>query len=203
MINLLNKLPILKIKDKLDLVKLDNKKIFLLVLVSLLILYIDFTSIIKLQLKAINSLTPKITKLKRDINNLAIDLKTIQDLKNIKTPDKQRVGVAGAKKIISEDEIPLLLQTISDIANKNKVKIIQINTAGYTKAQEEIIVGEKLSSISIKLDLSGNYHSLGSFINNFENASQFMELQEMKIVRSPSDYFIENASLVLKVYVRK
>jgi Tfp pilus assembly protein PilO len=198
MINLLDKSRILNLIGKLD-----NKKIFLLMLICAIILYLDLNFFIKLQLQAIRTMTPKITKLKKDIDNLAKDLAKVQDLKNRQSKDKQQMGVSKPKEIISEDQTPLLLQAISDLANKNKVKITQINTTTDAKAQEEVIAGEKLSPITIKLDLTCNYHSLGSFINDLENTKQFIELQEIKIARNPSDYFLENTNLVLKTYAKK
>lgn len=198
MINLLDKSRILNLIGKLD-----NKKIFLLMLICAIILYLDLNFFIKLQLQAIRTMTPKITKLKKDIDNLAKDLAKVQDLKNRQSKDKQQMGVSKPKEIISEDQTPLLLQAISDLANKNKVKITQINTTTDAKAQEEVIAGEKLSPITIKLDLTCNYHSLGSFINDLENTKQFIELQEIKIARNHSDYFLENTNLVLKTYAKK
>ena len=194
MINLLNKLNELK---------LDNKKIFIIVLVCLLILYIDFTFIIKLQLQGIRTLTPKVIKMKKDIDNLAKDLSSMQDLERKAGKDKAQIESLRPKEIISEDKILLLLQEISDLANKNKVKIMQINTSRDKKAPEEIIAGERLSPIIITLDLTCGYHSLGTFINALENARQFIDVQDMKIIRDPRNYLLLNANLILKTYAKK
>jgi len=194
MINLLNKLNELK---------LDNKKIFLIVLACLLILYIDFTFIIKLQLQGIRTLTPKVIKMKKDIDNLAKDLSSMQDLERKAGKDKAQIESLRPKEIISEDKILLLLQEISDLANKNKVKIMQINTSRDKKAPEEIIAGERLSPIIITLDLTCGYHSLGTFINALENARQFIDVQDMKIIRDPRNYLLLNANLILKTYAKK
>ncbi len=194
MINLLNKLNELK---------LDNKKIFLIVLACLLILYIDFTFIIKLQLQGIRTLTPKVIKMKKDIDNLAKDLSSMQDLERKAGKDKAQIESLRPKEIISEDKILLLLQEISDLANKNQVKIMQINTSRDKKAPEEIIAGERLSPIIITLDLTCGYHSLGTFINALENARQFIDVQDMKIIRDPRNYLLLNANLILKTYAKK
>ena len=194
MINLLNKLNELK---------LDNKKIFFIVLVCLLILYIDLTFIIKLQLQGIRTLTPKVIKMKKDIDNLAKDLSSMQDLERKAGKDKAQIESLRPKEIISEDKILLLLQEISDLANKNQVKIMQINTSRDKKAPEEIIAGERLSPIIITLDLTCGYHSLGTFINALENARQFIDVQDMKIIRDPRNYLLLNANLILKTYAKK
>jgi Tfp pilus assembly protein PilO len=189
--------------NKLNELKLDNKKIFLIALVGLLILYIDFAFIMKLQLQGIRALTPKIIKLKKDVDNLAKDLSWMQDLERKASKDKTQIGALKPKEIISEDKILLLLQEVSDLANMNKVKIMQINTSKDTKVQEEVIAGERLLPILITLDLSCGYHSLGSFIDALENAGQYIDVQDMKIIRDHHDYLIQNVNLVLKTYAKK
>ena len=95
MTNLLNKLKGLK---------LDNKKIFIIAFVGVLILYIDFAFIMKLQLQGIRTLTPKIIKLKKDFDNLAKDLSWMHDLGLEASKDKAQIGAPNkAKEIISED----------------------------------------------------------------------------------------------------
>lgn len=190
-------------KIKLDNIKLDNKKIILILLVCLVILYIDFASFIKLQLHCIKTLTPKILNLKKDIHNLTKDLSAMEDLEQRQTTDKKQIEASKLKEIISEDQIALLLQGISDIANKNKIRVMQINTIRDIKVQEEVIGGQKLLPITITLDLSCTYHLFGSFINDLEKAGQFIDLQNMKIMRDPNDCFIEDVNLVLKTYVKK
>ena len=182
--------------------KLDNKKIFVIPLIFFVILYMDFTFLMKLQLQGIRILTPKIIQLKENTVNLDKDLSMMQGLRK-KIDDKKQTGVSNIKQIISEGEMPLLLQAISDIANQDKVRIIQINTSRDTKGKEEIIAQEKLLPITVTLDLSCTYHALGGFINSLENARQFMELEDMKIMRDPRDYFLENVNLTLKTYAKR
>jgi len=189
--------------DKLNALKLDNKKIFVIAFVGLLILYVDFAFIMKLQLQGIRTLTPKIIKLKKDVDNLTKDLSWMQDLERKASKDKTQVGTLKPKEIISEGKILLLLQEVSDLANKNRVKIMQINTSKDAKVQEEAIAGEKLSPIIITLDLTCGYHSLGSFINALENARQYIDVEDMKIIRDPRDYLLQNVNLVLKTYAKK
>jgi Tfp pilus assembly protein PilO len=115
---------------------------------------------------------------------------------------KQEV-VTKAKEIISEGQLPWLLQEISDIANKFEVKITQIKPSQDVKSQEEIIAPVKLFPLFITLDLSCGYHSLGSFINELENANRFIAIKDMRISRSSSDYLHQSITLVLKTYVKK
>lgn len=189
MINLLNK------------IQLDKKKIFFIVLGSFVILYLDFVFLIGLQFKHIKNISPKIIKLKQDMENFSKELATMQDLKGKQVETKQK-ALLKAKKVISEEQIALLLQSISDVANKNNVSISKILPS---KAKEERASAGtlKLTSLLITLDLSCGYHNLGRFLNDLENAENFITVQEMKITYSSSDYLRQNVNLVLKTYVKK
>lgn len=196
----------LKVRDKLEKLgeELDKKKIFLLILLSLVILYIDFSFIIKLQLKGVRSIREKIIKIKKDIGNLNKDLAALQNLKQKQTKvEKKQEEILKAKRIISEGQIPLLLQDISDLANRYKVKIMQIRPSKDAKAKEEVIEGEAFLPITIMLDLSCTYHSLGSFINALENTGVFIAVQDIKIRRSSDNYLSGDVDLTLKTYVKK
>ncbi|MCX5701949.1 MAG: type 4a pilus biogenesis protein PilO [Candidatus Omnitrophica bacterium] len=186
-----------------NLLKLDKKKAILIIFASLVIIYIDSSLIIKMQRKGIKTVQEKVTKLKQEIVTLNKDLAAMYDLES-KQVDIKSETVLRAKKIISEGGIPLLLEDISNIANKRNVKIMQVNPSKESKAKEEVSFGkEKLKSVVITLDLMCDYHGFGGFINDLDNAEQFMAIQEMKIVPNPKDYFQQRVILVLKTYVKK
>ncbi len=188
----------------IDKLKLDKKKILFIVLVAAAILYLDFTLLIKLQFNDLKDISPKIVKLKNDIKNLAKDLATMRDFQDKQGKMKQAVA-SNVKRIIIEGRIPLLLQHISDIANKNNISIMQIRPSQEFRAGEEKIPGStiKFFPVLTVLDLSCSYHNLGKFINDLENLEEFIAVQELKITPSSGDYLRQNVSLVLKTYVRK
>lgn len=188
----------------IDKLKLDKKKILFIALVAAAILYLDFTLLIKLQFNDLKDISPKIVKLKKDIKNLSKDLATMQDFHDKQGKMKQTTA-SSVKRILTEERIPLLLQHISDIANKNNISIMQIRPSRELRAGEEKISGNtiKFSLVLTTLDLSCSYHNLGKFINDLENLEEFIALQELKITPSSGDYLRQNVSLVLKTYVRK
>ena len=185
--------------DLLNKLGSDTQKLFLIILVSAVVIYVDYAFIIKLQLGSIGSAKTKIIKLKKDIAALNEDLALMQQSQGQmkqKTPLK-------TKTIISEDEMTGLLQGIYNLAHKDNVRIIQIRPLKDPNAKEEVMGSEKVTPMTIAMDLSCVYHSLGSFINDLENAEQFLAVQDLKIVRSPGDYMRQNVTLSLKTYVRK
>lgn len=183
---------------------LDNKKIILLVLASLVVVYLDFSFFIKSQLNGIKDITPKIIELKSDIGAVSKDLASMQDLKAKQDKTKQSSTVK-AKKIIREEDLPDLLEYISGLANKNNIKIMQIKPSKELKTKDSAAVKEapKFSPILISLDLICVYHNLGLFLTDIENAGSLMGVEALKIESVPTNYQQERVNLVLRTYVKK
>jgi len=200
--NLLNNPLIQKILAKL---KLNDKKTILIIVSSLIIIiYLDLTFLINKQLGSIKNLGPKIGKLKKDLDTLEKDLFRIQDIQNKQAQTKQKI-ISKVKKIITNEEKTACLQDISDLANKNKVKIIQIKFSSESESQKEVKVSsmENLTPLLITLDLSCDYHQMGAFINDLENAQIFIAVQNMKITSQTEDFLKQEVILALKTYVKK
>jgi Tfp pilus assembly protein PilO len=185
---------------------LDTKKIILIVIICLIIVYLDFNFFMALQLKMLKNLGPQIIKIKADLAKLDKDLVDMQELKN-KQATSAKTPSTKAKKIILEEDIPSLLKGISDIANINDVKITQMKPSKEPQAKETKAPGDNIEGLArlwITLDLTGGYHHLGRFINDLENTEVFMAVENLKITpQNPADYLKQKASLVLKTYVKK
>lgn len=183
----------------LNALQLDNKKIALIILVAIIVFYVDYSFIIVPQLKGSKGLGLKIKKIKVDLDNFSRESARLQQEKT-----KKDAGLKG-KKIMTEEQISVFLDNISSIANKNSVRIMQIIPSKELKAKDEktSLDIKKLSPYLIKMDLSCDYHHLGAFLNNLENAEEFIAVEEIKIVPDPGNYLLEKINLVLKTYVKK
>jgi len=186
---------------------LDNKKVLLIIIVLFIILYLDFSFVLQPQLGSDNSVNKKISKVNKDIANLKKELSSMQDLKR-KQQELGQSALGKAKKIISNDGIPGLLNEISAIANKNKIRVMQIKpskeivrVAKDAKGKEK--ESKKFFGELITLDLACGYHSLGSFINDLENNPTFLTISELKLTENEKDYMSQQVKLVLKTYVKE
>lgn len=210
--NLLNKLKLDKLllsrvqyyKLMLDKIQLDNRKISLIILACLIIIYLDFTFLLKLQLQSIKKVQPKIIRLKKDLDDLTKGLDSMQNLNNEQLEARQKI-LSKTKRIVSEDQVDSLLQIVSDMANKNNVVVLQMKPSREPQGpkQKKTPEMEKFIPILISLDLSCDYHQLGKFINDLENAQTFIAVQDLKILPQPADYLKQKLSVVLKTYVTK
>ncbi|MFA7283866.1 MAG: hypothetical protein WC066_04900, partial [Candidatus Omnitrophota bacterium] len=62
---------------------------------------------------------------------------------------------------------------------------------------------EKFETVLIDLEMVGDYHSLGRFIQALEASPVFMEVQGMEISTQLPDYLKQKISLALRTYVIK
>ncbi|OGX15699.1 MAG: hypothetical protein A2166_02920 [Omnitrophica WOR_2 bacterium RBG_13_41_10] len=180
--------------------ELDSKKVILIALVCAVIIYLDFAFLIKMQFQAVGNINTKIITLKKDMDNLNKNLVLMQQSQNKPTTIKK------IKKMISEGQIPLLFQKISDIANKYNVKIQELKpakdtkeakTKGSTPAQKS-----DLNATLLTLNALSGYHELGGFLSELENADEFIAVENLKIIPQ-KEGFKHSVKILLKTYVSK
>lgn len=175
---------------------LDSKKIVLILIITTMVLYLDFNFLLKAQMNWLKKSTTEIAKLKNDFKALELGLKNMQVVKS----QQKNLAQSKAKKIISDFELASLLQDISKIGNANNVRILQIKPSREIQKPSASL---KLSPVFINLDLICGYHNLGKFINDLENSQTFISVESFKIEARPEEVLKQKVSLTLKTYVKK
>jgi Tfp pilus assembly protein PilO len=190
---------LLSVFNKLE---MDNKTIAAVVIACALVAYVDYAFLLKMQLVALKTISPKIVKLKADLDALNNDLKSGQYAKS--RQDEGAKSLAKGKKVIPNEQVASLLQGISEIANKDDVDIIQMKPAlelpGKQKKQDN---QQRFTPLLITLDLVSDYHHLGAFISDLENAQVLIAVTDLKIMPVEDNYLKQQVRLVLRAYVSK
>ncbi|MCM8781353.1 MAG: type 4a pilus biogenesis protein PilO [Candidatus Omnitrophica bacterium] len=195
--NLLDRLSLSRLpmgKLSLDKIHFDKKKKIIFIAGFIVVLLLDFIFFVNPQIRSIKAKGIQAAKLRRDIYNLNRDVATMNELR--KNPEV----LARTKRFISKEQTQLLLQSISDVARKYKIKIMEAKP-NWTK--DENLGGAKYGGINFVLSLFCDYHSLGSFFSELENMSYFITVDELKISPNPQDYLNQRVSVIIKTYVRK
>lgn len=186
---------------KLGNIQVDKKKAAVIGFLCLVLIYIDFSFIMKMQAATLASLGKKLAKLKTDLGSLNKDLLAMQEIQQ-----KQAQGGAEAslhaRRFISEEEVVSLLQDISDIARNNNVQVTQMKPYNEPSVKQDKTPVSKFTPVLIALELSCDYHDLGRFINDLENGQIFVCLQELKLSSQQKEPARQKANLVLKTHVR-
>jgi hypothetical protein len=192
------KIDIAHIVRRLEGIRLDRKKIILIVLMSAAILYADGFYGLRFQYKATVGLCKKASQMAKD---LATFKKEFANLSSYKSTQEKML--TRAKRLVAVDQKQQFVEYLYDLANKNQVKILQWKPAADTKVKEETVNRIKLIPYAMTMDLLCGYHELGKFINGLERGKFFVAVTDVKITPGALDAFQQSAVLTLKIYAKK
>ncbi|MDD5428100.1 MAG: type 4a pilus biogenesis protein PilO [Candidatus Omnitrophica bacterium] len=111
----------------------------------------------------------------------------------LKNTERDVSGIGGLKKQVAvyrdkidsyesilpaEQEIPKLLEGLSEMAKKANVKIVAI-TPIQTKQEPQ--ANQAYQEMPILINARSGYHELGRFLNSLENTDRFMKVVDISI----------------------
>lgn len=202
---------------------LDKKQqtIILAAIFGLLVLYIYFQFFLKFSLA-------KLMELSSSINQQKANLVKSEALVGRKSEMEKSVVDLEARmekykiSLPARSDMPGILQEISRIASESKIKILKMEpvkeskeTAGISappmpampsmpgslEEQPPQISGTVYTEIHIRIEANGGYHDLGLFINNIENAKNFMKISELDIDADSDSIYRHKINMVIVAYV--
>jgi Tfp pilus assembly protein PilO len=171
----------------------DKKQFSLVIILAVIIIYADFSFVLRPLLKKNSTAGKSILQLKKDLKGLKTDISRMQRFSG-----KGFAILAGVKQAVPEDEITSLLEKISHLAASENVKIRQILPSKPKQKKRS-----QLYPFLIKLDFSSGYHQLGRFIAALESSRSFLAVDSLEIDSDEDNIFLHRVELVLKTYVKK
>ncbi|NQT06523.1 MAG: type 4a pilus biogenesis protein PilO [Candidatus Omnitrophica bacterium] len=176
-----------------------REKTLLSVLFVMIIAAVYFNLLFKPSIDELMNLLPKVSVLKAD---LADAKELISTRKTIEQNEAQaRLKMDEYKEIFpSEEEVPKLLESLSSIAGKSRVKIIGIRPFGREglRAAEKNVVYQE---IPIEIVAQCGYHELGQFLQRLETGDRFIMVKDMDINANPENIKRHNIKLILSTYI--
>ncbi len=184
-------------RDFLAEIRKDKQKLIALAVAFAVVAYVDIAFLLKAQFKSLNETGAKAAKLKTDLQAVKRDLLVMQ-----KNQGREK-SLVPVKKLVPEGELLSLLESVSEIAKDNAVRVTQINPV---KGSRQPAKGGQPKAaflpVQIKLDMVCGYHSLGAFINDLENSEYAVSTEDIEISPYPvSAGQTERVLLTLKTYV--
>ena len=181
----------------------DKNKVILIAVVSALIIIGDYTFLLKGQLSGLRSATTKIIKTKKDL------AEATREVGRVKSGAGGQQAPVKIKKMLSEDAIEDLMEEIDVLAKENKINIIQVKRSGESSVGKDAKVKKDKGApketnipLLIILDVVGDYHNLGTFLNQLENGEKLISVEEMTINAEADNSLLQEAHFVLKTYVK-
>lgn len=181
---------------KFDIQSIDFKdqKTQLLVLIaipSLLVAIVYMSFILIPQVERVFDAVSQASKASLNIKEATLDISNIPKLKETMTSYEEKVN-RYEKMLPAEQEIPTLLENLSEMARASGVKIggimpivgkeDKVKKSGFYKEQP-ILINAKCG-----------FHELGKFLSKMENADRFMKVSDINIksvAQSPKKHDVE------------
>jgi Tfp pilus assembly protein PilO len=181
--------------------KINEKNPYYTIIAGIIVLLvIDYFVLLQFQFSSLRALNPRLTTLSQDLRNTRNNLKQMDKFQNeIKQLTVQSQDLNS--KIKSKEEIPLILDSINRLANKNGVVIEQIVPNTMT---EDVIMknndGQYLA-VPVKVEAYGAYHNFGRFLNQLENEEKFFTISDFNIIENAQDPVHHSINLTLRVLI--
>ena len=166
--------------------------------VVLLILILDVVFLVLPQIGSIGDINNQITKLSDDTKQVIVDRQRVNLLrKNLKMTRDQLESLSA--KVRPIQEVPIILSTISSIANDYGIKIDQLVPE---KSQQETLTsdaGGRYFGLPIVIKAHGGYHTFGHFLNKLENDNLYFIVKDFMIQNDEHSTNMHSFTLTIKV----
>lgn len=180
-----------------------EQKLAVFVILGILVIYLDYSLILKNQIKLLQKVNPQVSSLSNQLKTAKKDIKSIPQMELRLSQIKEK-AVLITQKIIDEDKIPSLLEKISAKAQEDNIKIMQIRPVRDPKAKELATTQTgKYFGLDISLDMRSGYHALGKFLNDLEGLGQFIKVQTLSINADSKDYYHQTVKISLSTIIIK
>lgn len=174
----------------LDSLFADRKKLALAAVAVCLALYVDFSLVLAGQMKAVAAARQKIARTRTELDGIKRDMALMN----------QNAGETLPVSLRGEDSVPEILKYISSLAADHDIKILQM--VPLKSREAKVVQSQSYLSLAIKLDLTGGYHDLGSFLSELARNEQPLFASELHIQQG-EDIMKQRINLTLRTYVKK
>jgi len=167
---------------QIDFKKNPRKALILMALAAILIIVIYFSFILKPQVSGVAGAMIDVSKISRKLNSARKEILEIPGFKRDISAHKEKVD-SYERMLPAEQEIPTLLENLSNMAKSSGVKIEGITP--IARKEEGKRPSEVYQEIPILITAESGYHELGQLLSKLESAERFMKVAdiEMKSVK--------------------
>lgn len=163
------------------------------------ILVLDFLLILSFQLRALNALGPQLREAKDQLATAQNDIQRMPQYQAELTKLRgQKTALEGRVK--KREEIPQLVEHISQLASQNHIALLQI--LSDFEAQKFLVKNPEGTyyRVPIMLEAKGGYHQFGRFMDQLETLGG-TEIAELSVFSGAADPDRHAIKLILQVIV--
>ncbi len=162
----------------------------------LAVLIVFFFLFLKPSAAALFKIISESGHLKSEIRTLEHDLE-FEDKLKAKIDKITRDIEAYETSFTREKELPDLLENLSDLAQRSRVKILAINPIDVKAAGKE---DQIYQAVPIAITAQSGFHDLGIFINKLEQGERYMQVKDIEIKANPQNAKRHNVEFVVHAF---
>jgi Tfp pilus assembly protein PilO len=184
------------ITDKIK--KLDPKYRYVIFGAALLVVFVlNYFILLHPLMGSLHQMSAKTSEIRQNLQGVKSDIARIDQ--NRAQLDKIRTQINEVKiKIRSKQEVPLILEDISRVANHTGVKIDQLMPM---RDQQEVLAkseNTKYYALPIMIQARSAYHDLGRFLAQMEADKIFYSVANLSITANPKETTHHMVQLTIK-----
>ena len=187
----------------------EQKTLALVIGLGLVTLWMYFSFIVSPLIREIGDLGRQVRDAREQLKVVRVSTANETTLR-----DQQRQlqeGVGSMQQLLpSEEELPAVIESLSDLAGQSQVKIQTIfpqrpGSDGGRKDKDKGPVGEPkqpeiYKEVMIQIDALAGFHQLGSFLSQVEQAEKPMRVAGLRITQDPKETKRQRVKLLLQSY---
>ena len=147
---------------------------------------LDYLLIMGPQLGQLTKISAEVKQFNIDLEKTNADIQQFQQYKNQVSQLKKSIVILE-NKITAKQEVPLILERVSHLADENNIKIDQIKP---NPTEQEVLLENNLRryySLPILIEAKGDYHDFGKFINRIETDSVYFSVGGFTLMQIKGD----------------
>jgi Tfp pilus assembly protein PilO len=166
------------------------------------IFILDAGFLLRWQFESVCRFSAQVKQLSTEIADLKSDTKFFATYKNKLTDLRNEVADLN-KAVITEENLPAVIESISKFANMSGVRILEIKPITENAAEQKTVkMGtdvffRKKISISVKT----GFHQLGRFMALLENHTVFLNIKNIEIRADGQEFLRQTVTMTVEVVV--
>ena len=175
-----------------------REKIMIIAFAAAFVLFVDYWILMRPIIHAFRTTMPQLAELDNELKALRHDKKN-KELVARQWQEAQDSVADRERSFIAPDELPSLLENLSQLALDSNVKILTLKPAPELATEKK---ESRYTSTPIKISALAGTHEFGKFVAKLESGTTFFRVMNMTIRDNSPDIKRHRVDLDLEVYSR-
>jgi len=183
-------------------IKEKDKPVALIGLLVFIVL-IDVFTLLGWQVRLLFGINEQANTKKSSFATLDADLEKLTEFKKETANLATRVNTYR-KQVVKDDEVLLVIETVSNLAKETGVKIMQIKPTTEMQQQEPVeIDGRILKEVTLQITARAGFHQIGNLVSSLEKDARLFKPILLEIEPDAKNLYVQRIQLAISLIVEE